>query len=62
MRTFKTGGKSICFQCGKQLVRIKGGFHFRIFADPLGNTVRVHKTDCPEQIIKDSYKEVKVES
>lgn len=61
MRTFKTGGKSICFECGNQLVRVKGGFHFRIFKDNLGNTVRVHKTTCPELIMKQGYKEVKEE-
>jgi hypothetical protein len=42
-RKFKNGGVSQCFECQKQLVRIKGGFHFSEVVDPLGNVSRVHK-------------------
>lgn len=57
MRTFKTGGVSICFHCQKQLVRIKGGFIFALIADPIGNEIRVHK-QCASQAVGDGYKAV----
>ena len=54
-RAFKTGGVSQCFHCGRQLVRVTGGFLFDIVVDPLGNEVRVHK-QCVKQVIGDGYK------
>lgn len=54
-RTFKNGGVSQCFQCGRQLVRVTGGFLFDIVVDPLGNESRVHK-QCVKHAIGDGYK------
>ena len=60
MRTFKTGGISICFHCQRQLVRVKGGFIFALIADPMGNQIRVHK-QCADQAIGDGYTAAKPE-
>lgn len=38
-------GPSHCWHCGRQLVRIKGGFKFRVLVDQIGNEARVH-IDC----------------
>lgn len=59
-RTFKTGGVSQCWHCGKQLFRIKGGFIFAQIKDPIGNIMRVHK-DCVQHAIGGSYQEIKEE-
>lgn len=55
-RKFKDGGVSQCFECGNQLVRIKGGFIFAEIVDPLGNVVRVHK-DCVQHAVGHGYRE-----
>ncbi len=49
---------SRCFHCGKQLVRIKGGFIFALIRDPDGHEIRVHK-QCQENAIGDGYTAVK---
>jgi hypothetical protein len=49
-RRFKDGGVSQCFECQKQLVRIKGGFHYAEIVDPMGNVSRVHKQCLPHAI------------
>lgn len=49
---------SHCWQCTKQLMRIKGGFIFALIRDPDGNHVRVHK-DCVKHAIGHGYTEVK---
>ena len=54
MRTFKTGGVSICFHCQSQLVRIKGGFIFSLIKDRDGNEIRVHK-QCVVPAVGDGY-------
>ena len=54
-RKFKSGGVSQCFECQKQLVRIKGGFLFSEVADPLGNVSRVHK-QCLKLAIGHGYR------
>ena len=54
-RTFKTGGVSFCWHCGKQLVRIKGGFIFTTLVDRIGNEMRVHK-DCAPRAVGDGIK------
>lgn len=54
-RKFKTGGVSQCFECQKQLVRIKGGFLFDEVTDPLGNVSRVHK-QCLKLAIGHGYR------
>lgn len=56
-RKFKTGGVSICFQCQRQLVRVKGRFLFSLIADPDGNEIRVHK-GCVRHAIGEGYKEI----
>lgn len=56
MRKFKTGGMSICWQCHKQLVRVKGGFIFSIIIDPDNRELRVHK-DCVKHAIGHGYRE-----
>jgi len=54
-RTFKDGGVSQCFECRKQLVRIKGGFIYAEIVDPDGHRVRVHK-ECVQNAIGHGYK------
>jgi hypothetical protein len=49
-RKFKDGGVSQCFECQKQLVRIKGGFLYSEVVDPIGNVVRVHKQCLPHAV------------
>lgn len=55
MRTFKTGGISVCFHCQAQLVRIKGGFIFAEIIDPDGHRLRVHK-DCQKDAVGYGYR------
>lgn len=55
MRTFKDGGISFCFHCGRQLWRIKGGFIFAEILDPDGHRLRVHK-HCQDQAVGHGYK------
>lgn len=50
MRKFKTGGVSICYHCGRQLVRVAGGFKFAILLDPDNRELRVHVTCMPEAV------------
>ena len=59
-RKFTTGGISTCFHCGKQLVRIKGGFIFGHIVDPDGHIIRVHK-DCLDQAVGHGYKRAAVQ-
>jgi hypothetical protein len=56
-RKFKDGGVSQCFECGAQLVRIKGGFIFAEVRDPMGYEVRVHK-DCLQHAVGHGYSAV----
>lgn len=60
MSVFKTGGVSTCFHCGRQLVRIKGGFISALIADPMGNKIKVHK-QCVDQALGHGYTAVKSE-
>jgi hypothetical protein len=55
VRTFKTGGISVCFHCQRQLVRIKGGFIFAEIVDPDGHRLRVHK-ECQERAVGYGYR------
>lgn len=57
-RVFKDGGVPFCWHCGKQLVRIKGGFKFALVVDQDQNEHRVHK-DCVKQVVGDGVKELK---
>ena len=54
VRTFKTGGISVCFHCQRQLVRVKGGFIFAEILDPDGHRIRVHK-QCVRDAVGDGY-------
>lgn len=58
-RAFKDGGVSGCFHCGRQLVRVDGGFIYIEIRDPMGNLVRVHK-DCAQHVVGDGYTMVAV--
>jgi hypothetical protein len=55
-RRFKDGGVPFCWHCGRQLVRIKGGFIHATLIDRIGNEMRVHK-DCVKAAIGDGVKE-----
>lgn len=54
-KKFKTGGVSQCHHCGRQLVRIAGGFKFAEVINPDGLPVRVHK-HCQAVAVGDGYK------
>jgi hypothetical protein len=56
-RIFKDGGIPFCWQCGRQLVRIKGGFIYANVIDQDGVIHRVHK-DCVQFVIGDGIKEL----
>lgn len=57
-RQFKVGGVSQCWHCGRQLMRVKGGFIYATVEDPLGNRMRVHK-DCVKLAVGGGIHEVR---
>lgn len=40
--------RPICYECGKQLMYVKGKPVFEVWTDPIGNSHKLHK-DCAKR-------------